>query len=48
MQKLQVISMHKKSYKSITSTNPGPKVDKIYPFIAALPDLLVTCHCYGN
>ena len=46
--KLQVISILKKSHKNFTSTNPGLKVDQIYPYIAASPDLLVSCHCCGN
>ena len=45
--KLQVLSILKKSHKNFTSTNPGLKVDQIYPYIAAVPDLLVTCHCCG-
>ena len=46
--KLQVISILKKSHKNFTSTNLGLKVDRIYPYIAASPDLLVICHCCGN
>ena len=46
--KLQVMSILKKSHKNFTSTNPGLKVDQIYPYLAASPDLLVTCHCCGN
>ena len=46
--KLQVILILTKSYKYFTSTNPGLKADQIYPYIAASPDLLVTCHCCGN
>ena len=26
----------------------GLNVDQIYPYIAASPDLLITCHCCGN
>ena len=46
--KLQVISILKKSHKNFTSANPGLKVDQIYLYLAASPDLLVTCHCCGN
>ena len=46
--KLQVMSILKKSHKNFTSTNPGLKVDQIYAYLAASPDLLVTCHCCGN
>ena len=46
--KLQVISILKKSHKKVLSTNPGLKVDQIYPYIAASRDLLVTCHCCEN
>ena len=34
--------------KKFISTNPGLKVDQIYPYIAASRDLLVTCHCCEN
>ena len=46
--KLQVRSIPKKSYKNFTSANPEVKVDQIYPYIVASPDILVTCHCCGN
>ena len=46
--KLQVISILKKSHKNFTFTNPGLKLDPTYPYIAASPDLSVTCHCCGN
>ena len=46
--KSQVISILKKSHKNFTSTNPGLKVDQIYPYLATSPDLLVTCHYCGN
>ena len=39
--KLQVISTLKKSHKNFTPANPGLKLDPIYPYIAASPDLLV-------
>ena len=42
--KLQVISILKKSHKHSTSTNPGLKVDRVYPYIAASHNLLVTCN----
>ena len=46
--KVQVISILKKSHKNFTSTNTGLKVDRVYPYIAASPNLLVTCDYYGN
>ena len=42
--KLQVISILQKSHKNSTSTNPGLKVDRVYPYIAASHNLLVTCN----
>ena len=46
--KLQVISIPKKSDKNFTSANPELKVDQIYSYIAASPDILVTRNCCGN
>ena len=42
---VNVISILKKSHKNLKSMNPGLKVDQIFLYIAASPDLLVTCHC---